>query len=36
MACGLAAYEWNQNSNPNEYQSNIEKFTTNVLNYLSK
>ena len=36
IACGLAAYEWNQNSNPNEYQSNIEKFTTNVLNYLSK
>lgn len=36
IAMGLAAYEWNQNSGPNPYQSNIEKFTLNALNYLSK
>lgn len=36
IACGLAAYEWHQNSNNNEYQSNIEKYTDNCLKYLSK
>lgn len=36
IAMGLAAYEWNQNSGTNAYQSNIEKFTENCLNYLSK
>ena len=29
-------YEWHQNSNNNEYQSNIEKYTDNCLKYLSK
>ena len=36
MAMGLAAYEWNQNSGENPYQGNIELFTKNCLNYLSK
>lgn len=34
IAMGLAAYEWNQNSGANPYQGNIEKLTTNILNYL--
>ena len=34
IANGLAAYEWNQNSGPNPYQSNIEKLTQNILDYL--
>lgn len=36
IAMGLAAYEWNQNSGKNEYQSNIELLTKNCLDYLSK
>ena len=36
MANGLAAYEWNQNTNPNVWQYNIKKMTSNMLNYLSK
>jgi len=36
VAMGLAAYEWNQNSGTNVYQSNIEKFTANALNYMSE
>lgn len=31
---GIAAYEWNQNSGTNRYQSNIEKLTSNSLDYL--
>ena len=34
IANGLAAYEWNQNSGANPYQGNIEKLTSNILNYL--
>lgn len=34
IANGFAAYEWNQNSGTNIYQSNIEKLTENILNYL--
>ncbi len=34
VAMGLAAYEWNQNSGLNPYQSNVEKLTENILNYL--
>ncbi len=34
IAMGLAAYEWNQNSGVNPYQGNIEKLTSNILNYL--
>lgn len=34
IANGLAAYEWNQNSGVNPYQANIEKLTSNILNYL--
>lgn len=34
FAMGLAAYEWNQNSNANIYQHNIEKLTENILNLL--
>ena len=34
VACGFAAYEWNQNSGPNPYQGNVEKLTANILNYL--
>ena len=34
IAIGLSAYEWNQNSGTNIYQSNIEKLTMNSLNYL--
>lgn len=36
VAMGLAAYEWNQNSGTNVYQSNIEKFAANALNYLAE
>ena len=36
VAMGLAAYEWNQNSGPNPYQGNVEKLTSNILNYLKK
>ncbi len=36
IAMGLAAYEWNQNSGTNQFQSNIERFTKNTLEYLSK
>ena len=36
IANGLAAYEWNQNSNANVWQYNIKKLTSNMLNYLSK
>ncbi|MDE7402003.1 MAG: DUF4960 domain-containing protein [Muribaculaceae bacterium] len=34
VANGFAAYEWNQNSGPNEYQHNVEQLTANILNYL--
>lgn len=34
IANGFAAYEWNQNSGVNPYQSNIEKLTKNILDYL--
>ena len=34
IANGFAAYEWNQNSGPNPYQKNVEKLTSNILNYL--
>lgn len=34
IANGFAAYEWNQNTGANPYQSNIEKLTLNILNYL--
>jgi hypothetical protein len=34
IAIGLAAYEWNQNSGINPYQSNIELMTRNILSYL--
>lgn len=34
IACGLAAYEWNQNSGPNPYQHNVEQLTKNILDYL--
>jgi len=34
IANGFAAYEWNQNSGVNPYQHNIEKLTSNILNYL--
>lgn len=36
LANGLAAYEWNQNSNPNVWQYNIKRMTRNMLDYLSK
>lgn len=36
IAVGLAAYEWNQNSGTNEYQDNIELFTTNCISYLEE
>lgn len=35
IALGLAAYEWNQNSNLNAYQDNIVLLTKNILHYLS-
>lgn len=34
IAIGLAAYEWNQNSGVNPYQSNIELLSRNILAYL--
>lgn len=34
ITIGVAAYEWNQNSGANAYQSNIEKMTANALNEL--
>lgn len=34
IAIGLAAYEWNQNSGVNPYQSNIERMTKNIIDYL--
>jgi hypothetical protein len=34
IANGFSAYEWNQNSGTNPYQSNIERLTLNILNYL--
>ncbi len=34
IANGFAAYEWNQNSGTNPYQHNVEKLTSNILNYL--
>lgn len=34
IAMGFAAYEWNQNSGANPYQGNVEKLTSNILNYL--
>lgn len=35
ITIGLAAYEWNQNSGTNAYQSNIELMTKNAINYLA-
>lgn len=34
LAIGAAAYEFNQNSGTNQYQGNIEKLTSNSLDYL--
>lgn len=34
IANGFAAYEFNQNSGPNIYQKNLEKLTSNIINYL--
>lgn len=34
VANGFAAYEWNQNSGANPYQHNVEKLTSNILDYL--
>lgn len=34
IAIGLSAYEWNENGTTNTYQSNIERFTKNCLEYL--
>lgn len=34
IANGFAAYEWNQNSGANPYIHNVEKLTSNILNYL--
>ena len=34
VANGFAAYEWNQNSGANPYQSNVEQLTVNILDYL--
>lgn len=34
IAIGLAAYEWNQNTGTNMYQSSIEKMTSNIIDYL--
>lgn len=34
IAMGLAAYEWNQNTGTNIYQSNIQKITSNIISYL--
>ena len=34
IANGFAAYEWNQNSGANPYQSNVEQLTASILNYL--
>lgn len=36
IAIGLAAYEWNQNSGVNPYQSNLELMTNNILTYLQE
>lgn len=35
VAMGAAAYEWNQNSGVNPYQGNVEKITSNILNFLN-
>lgn len=35
IAVGLAAYEWNQNDNTNEYLSNLRRLTSNALSYLA-
>ncbi|WP_243348245.1 DUF4960 domain-containing protein [Parabacteroides sp. FAFU027] len=34
ICIGVAAYEWNQNTNVNLYQSNIEKLTKNAIDIL--
>lgn len=34
IANGMSAYEWNQNSGTNPYQSNLETLTANCINYL--
>lgn len=36
IAIGLAAYEWNQNSNVNIYQNQIELLTRNTIKYLQQ
>lgn len=35
LAMGLAAYEWNQNSNANKWQDNIITITRNMFSYLA-
>lgn len=34
IAIGIGAFEWNQNSGLNPYQENIEKITSNAIEYL--
>lgn len=36
LCIGLSAYEFNQNSGTNQYQSNIEKLTKNCIDYLAQ
>lgn len=36
ISIGLGAYEWNKNDTQNLYQTNVEKMTSNALNYLTK
>lgn len=36
IAIGLAAYEWNQNSGANLYQSQVELLTRNIISYLAE
>ena len=36
LAVGLASYEWNLGGETNTYKGQLEKFTTNCINYLDK
>lgn len=36
IANGMSAFEFKQNNQDNQYQSNVEKLTENTINYLSK
>lgn len=36
IANGMSAYEFKQNNQDNQYQSNLERLTENTINYLSK